>query len=121
MQTPGSSSIISEITSSVNAEGSLQTDEDPPPGFHWVGTKPVLIYDVQGSICGATRPAQRMDLSNLSAQEFNSKVYGSYYYRITPTAAKCLLCPDIIKPIGVRAGINLFYVVKQCVMIFYCR
>ena len=54
MDTTGKDSVISALT--VSSVGLEETMEDPPPGFHWVGTKPILIYDVKKTIVGASRP-----------------------------------------------------------------
>ena len=45
MDTTGKDSVISALT--VSSVGLEETKEDPPPCFHWVGTKPILIYDVK--------------------------------------------------------------------------
>jgi len=43
MDTPGKDEVISASTvSSVNLE---ETKKVPPPGFYWVGTKKIHIYD----------------------------------------------------------------------------
>ena len=109
METPGSNSIISDITLSTSEEEKTENSTEieiapPPAGFHWIGSKPVLIYDVKGFLCGASKPVPYLDLAECNAQEANKKVYSSFYYRLNATQAKCLLCPEITKPIGVQPG-----------------
>ena len=67
-----------DTVKSASTESSLgleQTKEDPPPGFHWVGTKPILIYDIKNAIVKASRPVPYQKLNALSSQEYNTRVF----------------------------------------------
>ena len=100
VNTPSDLSQISEI-SSITVPNSITADlvaEKPtaPPGFHWLGDKPVLIYDVRDAIYGASRPVPCINTTNMRASEANKVVFGSLSSRLSEVLGQCLICLKVL-------------------------
>ena len=95
--TPSETSQVSDI-SSVTVPNSITADLDSekptaPPGFHWLGDKPILIYDIKKKmVFGASRPVPYVDTSVMRASDINKAVFGSVTYRLSEVLGQCLIC-----------------------------
>jgi len=48
-----------------------------PPGFHWLGDKQILIYDIKKTVLGASRPVSYIDTSVMRAPDINKAMFDS--------------------------------------------
>ena len=62
------------------------------PGFHWLGDKPILIYEIKRKmVLGASRPVPYVNTSILRAPDIHKAVFGSITCRLSEVLGQYLI------------------------------
>jgi hypothetical protein len=76
------------------------------PGFHWLGDKPILIYDIRKkTVLGVSRPVPYVDTSVMRAPDISKAVFESITCRLSEILGQCLIC---LKSLSVERGGKIY-------------
>ena len=114
--TPSEISQLSDIFSVTvpNSITAYLDSEKPtaPPGFHWLGDKPISIYEIKRkTVLGAFRPVPYVDTSVLRFPDINKAVFGSITCRLSEVLGQYLIC---VKSLSVERGDKNFLIISAC-------